>query len=63
MSELSWQRTPLITIAFFLLKQLKQLVTNITNLIPVFAAIFVMRQELNLDRYRLSRWLYFVRSY
>ncbi|MGQ4277413.1 PH domain-containing protein [Pseudidiomarina sp. E22-M8] len=41
MSELTWQRTPLITIAFFLLKQLKQLVTNITNLIPVFAAIFV----------------------
>lgn len=41
MSELSWQRTPLITIAFFLLKQLKQFVTNISNLIPVLAAIFV----------------------
>ncbi|WP_198678771.1 PH domain-containing protein [Pseudidiomarina insulisalsae] len=41
MSELSWQRTPLITIAFFLLRQVKQLVSNISNLIPVFAAIFV----------------------
>lgn len=41
MSELNWQRTPLITIAFFWLKQLKQFVTNISNLIPVLAAIFV----------------------
>ncbi|WP_258807899.1 PH domain-containing protein [Pseudidiomarina sp. CB1] len=41
MSELAWQRTPLITIAFFLLKQLKQFVTNISNLIPVLAAVFV----------------------
>ena len=41
MAELNWQRTPLITIAFFLLKQLKQLVSNFSNLVPVFAAIFV----------------------
>ncbi|CAB0150912.1 hypothetical protein PSI9734_01351 [Pseudidiomarina piscicola] len=41
MSELNWQRTPLITIAFFLFKQLKQFVTNISNMIPVFAGIFV----------------------
>ncbi len=41
MSELNWQRTPLITIAFFLFRQLKQFVTNISNLIPVLAAVFV----------------------
>ena len=41
MNELSWQRTPLITIAFFWLRQLKQFVTNISNLIPVLAAVFV----------------------
>lgn len=41
MSDLNWQRTPLITIAFFLLKQLKQFVTNLSNLIPVLAAVFV----------------------
>ncbi|MDN7125317.1 PH domain-containing protein [Pseudidiomarina terrestris] len=45
MSELTWQRTPLITIAFFLFKQLKQLVTNISNLIPAFAAIFVIGKD------------------
>lgn len=41
MSELNWQRTPLITIAFFLFRQLKQFVTNLSNLVPVLAAVFV----------------------
>lgn len=51
MSDLSWQRTPLITIAFFLFKQLKQLVTNISNLIPAFAAVFVVGKN--------STWIIF----
>ncbi|RUO75067.1 hypothetical protein CWI80_07000 [Pseudidiomarina sediminum] len=41
MSELAWQRTPLLTMAFFFFRQIKQLVTNLSNLLPAFLGIFV----------------------
>ena len=41
MTELVWQRTPLLTIGFFIAKEIRNLIKNITNFIPVLAAIFV----------------------
>lgn len=41
MSNLSWQRTPLLTIGFFIAKEVRDLVRNITNLLPALAAIVV----------------------
>ncbi len=41
MSELNWQRTPPITMVFFILREIKRLVGNITNLIPVIAVVAV----------------------
>lgn len=41
MTELVWQRTPLLTIGFFIAKEVRNLIKNITNFIPVLAAIFV----------------------
>lgn len=41
MTDLVWQRTPLLTIGFFIAKEVRNLVRNITNFIPVLAAIFV----------------------
>lgn len=45
MTELVWQRTPLLTIGFFIAKEVRNLVRNITNFIPVLAAIFVSNSE------------------
>lgn len=41
MSELAWQRTPLLTVAFFFFRQIKLMVTNLSNLLPAFVGIFV----------------------
>ncbi|MDS0218836.1 hypothetical protein D3795_08570 [Pseudidiomarina andamanensis] len=41
MPELTWQRTPLLTIGFFIAKEVRHLIRNITNLLPVLAVIFV----------------------
>lgn len=41
MTELVWQRTPILTIGFFIAKEVRNLIKNITNFIPVLAAIFV----------------------
>lgn len=41
MTEFVWQRTPLLTIGFFIAKEVRNLIKNITNFIPVLAAIFV----------------------
>ncbi|KFZ31002.1 hypothetical protein IDSA_07990 [Pseudidiomarina salinarum] len=41
MSELNWQRTPPITMVFFILREIKRLVSNVTNLIPVLAVVAV----------------------
>ncbi len=41
MSELNWQRTPIITLIFFIAKGIKSLVKNITNLAPALVVIFV----------------------
>lgn len=41
MTDLVWQRTPLLTIGFFIAKEVSKLIKNITNFIPVLAAIFV----------------------
>lgn len=45
MTELAWQRTPHLTIGFFIAKEVRNLVRNITNFIPVLAAIFVSNSE------------------
>src|SRR5690554_6315503 len=41
MNKLSWHRTPLLTIVFFAAKEIRALVRNITNLLPVLAAVVV----------------------
>lgn len=41
MSELLWQRPKAITIAFFMFRQLKLLVSNFSNFIPMLSALFV----------------------
>lgn len=41
MTELVWQRTPLLTIGFFIAKEVRNLIRNITNFIPVLAVVFV----------------------
>jgi hypothetical protein len=41
MTELLWQRPTAITIAFFIFRQLKQLVSNFSNFIPMLSALFV----------------------
>ncbi|CAI8152994.1 MAG: Uncharacterised protein [Pseudidiomarina mangrovi] len=41
MTELLWQRPKVITIAYFVLRQLKQLVSNFSNFIPMLSALFV----------------------
>lgn len=41
MTELTWQRTPLLTLGFFIAKEVRQFVRNITNFIPALAVIFV----------------------
>ncbi|WP_417685776.1 PH domain-containing protein [Pseudidiomarina gelatinasegens] len=41
MTELTWQRTSLLTLGFFVAKEIRQFVRNITNFIPVLAVIFV----------------------
>ncbi|WP_198678590.1 PH domain-containing protein [Pseudidiomarina marina] len=45
MTELVWQRTPILTIGFFIAKEVRNLVRNITNFIPVLAAIFVSNSD------------------
>lgn len=45
MTELVWQRTPLVTVVFFLLKAFKQLVTNFSNFIPLLTVILVSEQK------------------
>lgn len=45
MTELAWQRTPLVTVVFFLLKAFKQLVTNFSNFIPLLTVILVSEQK------------------
>ncbi|SFR56766.1 Uncharacterized membrane protein YdbT, contains bPH2 (pleckstrin homology) domain [Pseudidiomarina maritima] len=45
MTDLVWQRTPLLTIGFFIAKEVRNLVRNITNFIPVLAAIFVSNSD------------------
>jgi len=41
MTELAWQRTPLLTIGFFIAKEIRNLIKNITNFIPLLAVVFV----------------------
>ncbi|WP_127347419.1 PH domain-containing protein [Pseudidiomarina mangrovi] len=41
MTELLWQRPTVITIAYFVLRQLKQLVSNFSNFIPMLSALLV----------------------